>query len=67
MLSDTAMVAGSETYEASLAFYNNVKAAAAQDIPGAKAIHEDLKKRYPRIPRRADTAEGALDGEAAAQ
>jgi hypothetical protein len=44
---DTTMVAGSEAYQFSLIFYNSVKMAARQDIPGAKAIYEDLKKRFP--------------------
>jgi hypothetical protein len=29
-------------------FYNAVKAAAARDVPGAKAIYEELKQRFPR-------------------
>jgi hypothetical protein len=45
---DTAMVAGSESYQASLVFYNSVKVAARQDIPGAKAVYEELKKRFPQ-------------------
>jgi GrpB-like predicted nucleotidyltransferase (UPF0157 family) len=44
---DTTMVAGSEAYQFALIFYNSVKMAARQDIPGAKAIYEDLKKRFP--------------------
>ncbi|MDR1122094.1 MAG: hypothetical protein LBM08_14440, partial [Dysgonamonadaceae bacterium] len=44
---DTAMTAGSEAYQASLVFYNSVKMAARQDIPGAKAVYEELRKRFP--------------------
>jgi hypothetical protein len=44
---DTIMAAGSEVYHAALAFYHNVQAAAKNDIPGAKAIFEDLKTRFP--------------------
>jgi len=44
---DTEMVAGSEAYQAALVFYNSVKMAARQDIPGAKAVYEELKKRFP--------------------
>jgi hypothetical protein len=47
-IDDTAMLAGSESYEAALVFYNSVKMAARQDIPGAKAIYEELKKRFVR-------------------
>jgi hypothetical protein len=46
-LDDTAMVAGSEAYQMSLIFYNSVKMAARQDVPGAKAVYEELKKRFP--------------------
>jgi hypothetical protein len=46
-LDDTAMVAGSEAYQAALVFYNSVKVAARQDIPGAKAVYEELRKRFP--------------------
>jgi hypothetical protein len=44
---DTAMTAGSEAYQASLIFYNSVKMAARQDVPGAKAVYEELRKRFP--------------------
>ncbi|MDR2042282.1 MAG: hypothetical protein LBP98_08210, partial [Tannerella sp.] len=47
-IDDTIMVAGSEAYQAALVFYNAVKAAAAQDIPGAKEVYADLKARFPR-------------------
>jgi hypothetical protein len=47
MIDDTTMVAGSEAYYAALVFYHSVKVAAAQDIPGAKAIYEELKRRFP--------------------
>ncbi|SHK20623.1 hypothetical protein SAMN04488028_103361 [Reichenbachiella agariperforans] len=45
-LSDTTMMAGSEAYVAALSYYNSVKMAAKQNVPGAKAIHDDLKKRF---------------------
>jgi hypothetical protein len=51
-IDDTAMVAGSEAFQASLVFYNAVKAAAAQDIPGAKEVYTDLKARFPRVKRK---------------
>jgi hypothetical protein len=46
-ISDTEMAAGSEAYQAALVFYKSVKMAAAQDIPGAKAVYEGLKTRFP--------------------
>jgi hypothetical protein len=45
-LSDTVMLAGSEAYEASLSYYSSVKMAAKINIPNAKAINDDLKKRF---------------------
>jgi hypothetical protein len=48
---DTEMTAGSEAYQAALVFYKSVKMAAAQDIPGAKAVYEELKTRFPQTGR----------------
>lgn len=45
-LNDTMMLAGSEVYEASLAYYNSVKIAARMQAPNAKGIYEDLKVRF---------------------
>jgi hypothetical protein len=50
---DTEMSAGSEAYQAALVFYKSVKMAAAQDIPGAKAVYEELKPRFPGGKRKA--------------
>ena len=47
-LNDTSMQAGSESFVSSLSYYNSVKSAAKYDAPGAKAIYEDLKKRFER-------------------
>jgi hypothetical protein len=54
---DTIMAAGSEAYHAALAFYHNVQAAAKDDVPGAKAIVEDLKTRFPGGKRQSGTSE----------
>jgi hypothetical protein len=54
---DTVMAAGSEAYHAALAFYHNVQAAARDDIPGAKAIFEDLKTRFPGGKRKSTSTE----------
>ena len=45
-LNDTSMEAGAESYICALGYYNSVKMAAKSDVPGAKAIYEDLKKRF---------------------
>ncbi|MDR0982179.1 MAG: hypothetical protein LBM07_02900 [Culturomica sp.] len=46
-LDDVEMIAGSEAYQASLLFYNYTKVLANQDIPNAKAVYDELKKRFP--------------------
>jgi hypothetical protein len=59
-IDDTEMTAGSEAYQAALVFYKSVKMAAVQDIPGAKAVYEELKTRFPqRGGRRAAGGKGA--------
>jgi hypothetical protein len=47
-IDDTEMTAGSEAYQAALVFYHSAKAAASQDVPGAKAVYEELKTRFPQ-------------------
>jgi hypothetical protein len=51
-IDDTEMIAGSEAYQAALVFYHAVKLAAEQDIPGAKAVYEELRPRFPGVKRR---------------
>jgi hypothetical protein len=48
-IDDTVMVADSEACRAALTFYSAVKAAAAQNIPNAKAMYDDLKARFPTV------------------
>jgi hypothetical protein len=57
-VSDIQAVAGSESYRSSLLVYGTSKVAAAQDVPGAKAIYADLKTRFPST-RRKKTPEGS--------
>ncbi|MBV5348710.1 hypothetical protein JZU61_03515 [bacterium] len=54
-LNDTSMEAGAESYVSALAYYNSVKMAAKLDAPGAKAIYEDLAKRFARESKAAPT------------
>jgi hypothetical protein len=51
-LEDTEMIAGGEAYQHALAFYKSVKAAAEQNVVGAKAIYEDLRIRVPQVKRK---------------
>jgi hypothetical protein len=57
MIDDTTMVAGSEAYYAALVYYNSSKVATAQDVPGAKAVYDELRKRFPKGKRKKDSAE----------
>lgn len=43
---DTILLAGGEALSNALIYYNTVKQAAKNNVPGAKVIYEDLKKRY---------------------
>lgn len=45
-LSDTAMMAGSESYSAALSYYHSVKQASKMNVPGAKVIYDDLRQRF---------------------
>ncbi len=46
-IDDTKMVAGSEAYQSALLYYNGVQRAMDLNVPGAKAIYEELKIRFP--------------------
>jgi hypothetical protein len=56
MLEDTAFLAGSEAYSASLAFYGAIKNAAKNKVPGATQAYEDLKARFPGARSASDQA-----------
>jgi hypothetical protein len=56
------MIAGSEAYQAALLFYKAVKMAAEMDIQGAKAIYEELRKRFEGQSRRRGKDNGESDG-----
>ena len=47
-LDDTIMMSGSEAYAESLAYYSAVKQAARRNIPDAKTVFNDLRKRFER-------------------
>lgn len=56
-LNDTCMQAGAESFVNALSYYNSVKYAAHMDAPGAKAIAEDLSKRFARTSKTVTTPE----------
>lgn len=47
-LVDTITMSGSEGFVAGLSIYSSVKLAARMNVPGAKPIYDDLKKRFER-------------------
>jgi hypothetical protein len=53
------MTAGSEAFQAALVFYNSTKVVASQDVPGAKAVYEELKRRFPGKKRHPATPDEA--------
>ncbi len=42
----TVMETGGESYVNALSYYNSVKQATKMNVPGAKSIYEDLRKRF---------------------
>ena len=58
-LEDTKTLCGSEAYTQSLLYYHSVKQASKSGIGNSKVIYEDLKKRFPAIPHKDETATAA--------
>lgn len=58
---DTALVCGSEAYQAALVYYGSVRQAAERGILGAQSVYEELKKHFPG---RRQTQETKAGGEA---
>lgn len=56
-LDDTTMEAGAQSFVNALSYYNSVKLAAKSNVPGAKAIYEDLKKRFERKSKKPEPGE----------
>ncbi len=46
LLNDTITLESHEAYIVALAFYSSVKSAAKLNIPGAKEVYEELRKRF---------------------
>jgi len=55
-INDTYQEAGVEALGAALAFYNAVKLAAANNVPGAQAIYDDLSSQFPGRAKKAPAA-----------
>ena len=55
-ITDTTILCGSEAYTAALSYYNAVKQAVRQNVPGAKVIFDDLKTKFEANGTRTKTA-----------
>ncbi|MDR1606515.1 MAG: hypothetical protein LBS41_05320 [Streptococcaceae bacterium] len=51
-LDNTVVVSGSEAFQAALIFYQAIKAAANQGVPGAKEVYLELKERFPQASKK---------------
>lgn len=49
MINDTRIAAGSDSYTAALTIYNSAKQAAKMNVPGTKAIVDDLKTTFESV------------------
>jgi hypothetical protein len=54
-LDDTMMQAGAESYINALGYYSSVKQAAKANVPGAKAVYDDLKVRFAKKSKKKET------------
>tara|TARA_R110001583_G_scaffold25217_4_gene91400 strand:- start:3420 stop:3896 length:477 start_codon:yes stop_codon:yes gene_type:complete len=57
LLLDTITLCGNEAFRQSLTYYNSVKQAAKDNIPGAKPIYEELKQQFPNHKKQKEAAE----------
>jgi hypothetical protein len=48
-LEDTELAVGNEAYHAVLAYYNNSRAAAERNSPGARGVYTDQREKYPNL------------------
>lgn len=55
LLDDSILLSGSEAMVASLSYYASIRTASKMNIPNAKPIYDDLKKRFARSRRTSDT------------
>jgi hypothetical protein len=61
IVSDTALVAGSEAYISALTFYQAAKTASKLRISGSKTVAQELRERFPRNTHRKSVATTAAE------
>lgn len=47
MIDDTLLILGFDLYQSALSYYKNIKMLAEKNVPGAKAIYDDLSAQFP--------------------
>jgi hypothetical protein len=47
MIDDTLLVLGFDLYQSALSYYKNIKMLSEKNVPGAKAIYDDLSAQFP--------------------
>jgi hypothetical protein len=47
MVDDTLLILGFDLYQSALSYYKNIKMLAEKNMPGAKAIYDDLSAQFP--------------------
>jgi hypothetical protein len=57
LLLDTITLCGNESFRQSLTYYNSVKQAAKDNVPGAKPIYDELKQQFPNHKKSKDEVE----------
>ncbi|MRT92140.1 hypothetical protein [Ancylomarina sp. 16SWW S1-10-2] len=57
LLLDTIMLCGNEAFRQALTYYNSVKQAAKDNVPGAKPIYDELKQQFPNNKKSKEEAE----------
>lgn len=57
MLNDTIALCGNESFRQALTYYNTVKQASKDNVPGAKPIYEELKQQFPNTKKNKNETE----------
>jgi|APHig6443717817_1056837.scaffolds.fasta_scaffold24769_2 hypothetical protein len=47
LIDDTLLILGFDLYQSALSYYKNIKMLAEKNVPGAKAIYDDLSAQFP--------------------
>lgn len=59
MVDDTNILLSTDVYHSALAYYNNVKQASVNNVPGTTTIYQDLQQQFPGRPAGSGTSGGS--------